>query len=686
MTLVVRDDLIALANGAQTAESKIAGGQKSVTWELKERCPSYLICFAVGEFTEADGGDVDGIPLRYYSCKDFTADDLKLSFAPTGEMLRWMQGRLGVKYPYPKYYQFALPGLGGAMENISLVSWSDQFLTDSLHTHEGQWLIDQINLHEMAHSYFGDLVVCRDFAHAWLKESWATYMESCWLEHKKGKDEQLYDLYCNAQAYFSEADQSYIRPILTRHFTSSWQMYDRHLYQGGACRLHTLRMELGDELFWAGVQSYLEAYAGEVVETSDFRRIMERVSGRSLQRWFDQWIELAAYPKIKVTFSYDSTTKKGLFNINQLQVDGGKKLIPFDLTTALGWTIDGKHFTRQIKLSEAKHSFEIDLEKEPEQVHFDPNWQCLHKLEFEPSTAQLAAQLVAGPTVTMRIHAAEVLCKTGKAKDIQAVVSAYKQEPFWGVRREMARALADSQCRAAEVGLAELILWEKDPMVLHKLLSASQRLVSPVVGKALEERLAQGGLGHWAKAALLTSLAIQGHDDIENVLFREAQTSEPKYGTVQSAALSAIGRLRDEQHGPWLLDKAGKGMVPYRARFGVVQGLGSLAPYAGRKTAAALAECLVGLLRDEDRGIAMAAARALGRISAPGVISALEAYRTRLPLQEQVAIDAIIADSGKAGDTVQRDLAKQVEDLQSKIRSFGDKLQNLEQKFEQLRN
>ena len=34
----------------------------------------------------------------------------------------------------------------------------------------------------MAHSYFGDAVVCRDFAHAWLKESWATYIEHAWLE------------------------------------------------------------------------------------------------------------------------------------------------------------------------------------------------------------------------------------------------------------------------------------------------------------------------------------------------------------------------------------------------------------------------------------------------------------------------------------------------------------------------
>ncbi len=685
ISLTVRDNLKALANGALISESSIKGGKKTVVWELKERCPSYLVCFAVGDFTEADAGDVDGIPLRYYSCRDFSEAELKLSFAPTGDMLRWMQGRLGVKYPYPKYYQFALPGLGGAMENISLVSWSDQFLTDALHTHEGQWLIDQINLHEMAHSYFGDLVVCRDFAHAWLKESWATYMESCWLEHKKGAEEQLYDLYCNAQAYFSEADQSYIRPILTRHFTSSWQMYDRHLYQGGACRLHTLRCELGDDLFWSGVTTYLKKFAGDVVETTDFRRTMEAVSGKSLQLWFDQWIELALYPQIKVAFSYDAATKKGSFKIEQTQADANKKVIPFALSTAIGWTIDDKHYTRQIKLTEAKHSFEVDMAKEPEQVHFDPKWQFLHKLDFEPTGAQLLAQLSKGPTVTLRIHAAEMLAKSGKAKNIAAIVDAYKLETFWGVRREMARILAESQSKVAEEGLAGLILWEKDPMVLHRVISATQSMISPIVSDALIQRLQQGGLGHWARAALLAALAAQGAPDAESILQREAQSSEAKYGIVQAAAFAAIGRLRNDSLRDWLVERIEKGKVPYRARGGIIQGLSALAPYASRTSTAVIAETLTSMLRDEDRNIAMAAARGLRRVAAPGVVPALEAYRLRLPLQEQVAVDGIIADSAKAGEFVQRDLAKQIEDLQAKLRTYGDKLLQLEQKLEQIR-
>jgi aminopeptidase N len=34
----------------------------------------------------------------------------------------------------------------------------------------------------------------KHFEHAWLKESWATYMECCWLEHAEGTDAFLYQV------------------------------------------------------------------------------------------------------------------------------------------------------------------------------------------------------------------------------------------------------------------------------------------------------------------------------------------------------------------------------------------------------------------------------------------------------------------------------------------------------------
>jgi aminopeptidase N len=311
----------ALANGAFVGEEAHEDGTKTVRWALDHPCPSYLTCIAVGDFIEVKDGEFDGIPIAYYATREFDEDHVRRGLGRTREALEWMTAKLGVPFPFPKYYQFALPGFGGAMENISLVSWDDSCLLDEGLASELTWLIDQVNVHEMAHSYFGDLVVCRDFAHAWLKESWATYMEACWYEDKLGPDEFAYELYQDAGTYFREANKRYQRPIVTREFNSSWQMYDMHLYPGGACRLHTLRCLLGDEVFWRGVTLYLQRYARKTVETDHFRQTMEEVSGRSLVQFFDQWFYSKGYPRLKVIYSYDPVPASAHFTVEQEQWD-----------------------------------------------------------------------------------------------------------------------------------------------------------------------------------------------------------------------------------------------------------------------------------------------------------------------------------------------------------------------------
>ena len=65
-----------------------------------------------------------------------------------------------------------------------LVSWDDFYQLDrTAHKDFGQRL-DQINLHEMAHTWFGDLIVCRDYAHVWLKShGQPTWKWSGWRIH-----------------------------------------------------------------------------------------------------------------------------------------------------------------------------------------------------------------------------------------------------------------------------------------------------------------------------------------------------------------------------------------------------------------------------------------------------------------------------------------------------------------------
>ncbi len=672
-----------LANGALVGEIDHGDGTKTAHYRLDQRCPSYLTCFAIGAFTRCDDGEHAGRPIAYFGTAEFSPAHLARSFGRTPKMLDWLTAKLGAPFPYPKYFQFALPGFGGAMENISLVSWDDMFVLDETLATEWGWLVDQINIHEMAHSYFGDWVVCRDFAHAWLKESWATYIESCWLEDQVSRDESDYDFYVNAAAYITEADERYKRPIVTRVFNHSWSLYDRHLYPGGACRLHMLRKLLGDEVFWAAVRDYVKTYGGQVVETDDFRRMMEKHSGRSLVRFFDQWFFGKGYPSLKVAFTHDAAKGEGTFEIEQTQVDEKAPVPAFALTLKVGWVVGGTIETRTVELEQARHTIVVAMPVDPEQVRIDPATEVLCKLECNPGDDKLRRQLLGAPDVVGRILAGEELAKTGRAKNIGAVRDAYAAEPFWGVRREWARALSKAGTEAALEALVGFVAIEQHPLALESVLRVAGAHRDARIRAALQARV-DGGLPYRAGAAALEGLGRQRGDAPYDDLVRRSGIAGFG-GHVQAGALRALAASRRSEAASVLVERSRVGATTNRARPAAVAALGEIGRTLERGERERVRDRLVDLLRDPVERVRRAALLALETLGDGEAVGALTAYRASVSEQEQMMVDRILA--GLRGTESPRTAAieKHIEDLESKFRKLGATLERLEARLDKPR-
>ena len=714
--LTADEQLIALANGLKSQEddgSKSASkrhgnndsqskdsGFKTTSWELDERCPSYLICFTIGDFTRFDDKPFEGRPLSYFATKAFSPEDLQRSFGRTGDMLRWMTKKLKHPFPYPKYYQFAVPGMGGAMENISLVSWAEYFVLDERLAPEFTWLTDQVNVHEMAHSYFGDLIVCRDHSHAWLKESWATYMETCWLEDQKGLDECNYDLFRNTEAYIDEAETSYARPLVTRNYTSSWQMFDRHLYPGGAVRLHTLRKEVGDEAFWSGVQDYVSTYADQLVETDDFRRTLERHCSRSLQRFFDQWIYGLGFPDLAVEFSYDSEKKQGTWTIEQKQISeqqqisgqkqssgqsveakdhGIKMQVPvFEFHTTLAWMNGDTMEYRRVHIDQAKMQFSFPMAEDPEHVRFDAKSEVLHRLDFNPGVQKLKHQLAGDSNVGGRIHAAMTLLKHGRKKGLLAVIQHYGKEPFWGVRCEIAKALGSLGTSLALDSLLEFARTEQDPLALPTVFTAigeyrDTRIIT-VVSKLLKERK----LGYLAASKAYFALGLQREAAPLDLLKKAANESRTGHAFDVAGAVMGLGKSRREEAAKYLLEKTFPGTVPLRVRTLPVKALGELAMYMPKPIQVQVEDRLLDLLRSPDQEMVLAAVQALGAARVLRAKDALQALKDRLPKQIGLDVDSALSKINAGQDGAVKAVKKEVDDLKETLRKLSDRLLEVE--------
>jgi aminopeptidase N len=679
-----------LANGELIDEQPHEDGvTKTAHWSLDWPCPSYITCFALGEFSTFEDGSWQDKPLAYFAASEHTSEDLERTFGRTRDMLEWLTGKLDCALPYPKYFQFALPGIGGAMENISLVSWDDVFVMDETLATEWTWLIDQINIHEMAHSYFGDAIVCRDFAHAWLKESWATYIESCWLEHRHGEDELLYDFHRNMYSYFTEADTSYKRPIVTNVYETSWHMYDRHLYPGGGARLHMLRRQLGDEVFWAGVQDYVKNNLGKAVETHDFRVALERRSGKSLVRWFDQWIHSAGYPHVEVKYAWDAKKNEARFSITQKQVKEDARLHGsrhevdpvFVMDLELGWRVDGVDHHSTLTLNRRTHEHVVKMDANPEMVRVDPDNKLVMKLDFNPGDDLLTTQLERAPDVIGRILAAKELIALHKPKHIARVLAHYEKESFWGVRQQIVQALAKSTLQPALDALVSLCAVERDGLVLESLVRAlgafkDEQVVGTLLG------MLDRGLPYRARMAAYEVLGAQREQAPYELLVERAQRRTfghfPQSGALKGLALTRRAESLD------VLIKVSRRIhdaQPHRVRAAACRGIGELATYLDEPARERAIDHLTGMLRDADQEVGSAASYALISARALGARGAVLSFAKTLAHQDRVDLERAVGGLTASKESARiKQLEGELETLRKAQRDLRERVDKLDDK------
>lgn len=670
--------LFALSNGRllSTTEDPAAG---TVTYHWLERVPHapYLIALAVGEFSELRH-EVDGVPVLYYVQRGREAE-AERALARTPEMLRFFSQRLGHPFPYEKYAQvFVAEFIFGGMENTSATTLTDTVLYDERAALDFD--CDGLVAHELAHQWFGDLLTCRDWAHAWLNEGFATYWEALFTEHHKGQDEFCYELWRNARLYFDEDRERYRRPIVQRVYNEPIDIFDRHLYEKGGLVLHMLRFVLGDALFFKAMHRYVAAYAHQTVTTADLQRAVEDATGKSLGWFFEQWLYKGGHPSFEVSWSWDDERRQATLKVRQTQpID--------DLTPLFRMPVDLAFHTRghgvttlRVQLEDREHVFTVPLPERPWLVAFDPGNWLLKELSFEKPEPELVAQLRADPDVIGRIRAAHDLGRKGTRAAVEALTIAVRQDPFWGVQTEAARALGQMKTAAARDALIALLT------IPHP---KARRAVVEALGEfrgderaadALLPVLQQGDPSYAVEGEAAKSLGRVRSSRAFEALTAALREKDSWNETIRQRVLEGLGELGDPRAVPVVLEWTAYGK-PAPARVAAVGALEKLARGERRNE---VVERLVALLDDPQLRVVLRAVAALRAVCAEQAVPALERLAARhldgrVVRQAREAVRAIRAGTEQAEEL--RRLRDRVDALERENRELRDRLAALERKF-----
>lgn len=631
----------AVSNGILVSDEPGPGrGKRTFHWRMTRPHSVYLVTLTVGRFGEV-AEEWDGIPITYY-CERGREKDARRGFGKTPKAVRFFSEYTGVRYPYEKYAQVAAADFLGGMENTTATTQMDIALLDARAALDVDF--DGLVSHELAHQWFGDLVTCREWSHAWLNESFATYFEILFLEHDKGLDEARYVLWQYAHEYFEEHALSYARPTVTRNWRESFQLFDCHLYQRGACVLHFLRHVLGEPAWRGALRHYLEKHRDGCVETRDLVEAFRVSTGRNFDRYFDEWLFRAGHPELHAALAWDPATKEATLRISQKGAIG-------EARNAYQFPIDVRFQTKKgtfdasEEISEAEHAFVYRLPAEPEMALLDPDFHLpLVRVDWVKPARMWRHQLVRDPQVSGRIAAAERIAGWGTTEAAALLERALAREKFWGVRVEIARALGRMRTPAAFAALRRAI-GVPHPKVRRAVVEALGEFQDPSLVDAFA-RIARRDPSVLVASAAVRALG-RTRSERAAPAIRRAHGVASWADTIRSAAVGATVELA----GTWEAARPYLGPShPPRVRAAAIGALASLA-----HGDPAAAQELLKWGKDPCQLVRISAIRSLRRVGDPSVHSELKKLGEKAGnSMEQAVIDSTLRSlrAGQATELV----------------------------------
>jgi len=430
ISITVKEKYLTLSNGELIYQTENGDGTRTDIWAMNKQHAPYLTMIAVGDFSVIEDVWRDSIDVNYYVEKEYAPHAMQI-FGKTPEMLECFSSVLGVDYPWVKYHQIVVRDyVSGAMENTSAV------IHGGFVQQTAREMIDENNediiSHELFHHWFGDLVTCESWSNLPLNESFATYGEYIWREHKHGRESADYHLQEMLSDYIYES-QSSQEDMIRYYFDDKEDMFDGHSYSKGGRILHMLRKEVGDLAFYSSLEHYLTKHAYQSVEIHDLRIAFEEITGRDLNWFFNQWFLASGHPNLLIKHEYVDSTKTQSIIVEQKQTRDKTPI--YRLPLAVDLYVNGGVQKETILVSERYNSFSFDVSQKPDLVNVDAEKMLLCEKNDKKSTQEWSFQYYNAPLYLDRFEAVVALGKKARKDSLAAsVVLSALNDPFWKVR------------------------------------------------------------------------------------------------------------------------------------------------------------------------------------------------------------------------------------------------------------
>ena len=345
------------------------GDRRTYRWKTEYPISTYLVAiyssdyeYFSDEYISLDKSDT--MNVEYYVLPD-KIEKARKDFSGHLEMLKVFSQMFG-EYPFvkEKYGIAEFLWYAGAMEHQTITGVSSNMIS-------GNKFFEDTFVHELAHQWWGNAVGPKSWKDIWLNEGFSTYSEALYYEAVSGK----------------KALQSTMMSKYSSNFSGSLAepgpfLFTRTMYDKGAWVLHMLRWEVGDSSFFNILRTYYETYKYSNASTGDFKSVCEKVSGKNLDQFFEQWI----YTEGQIELEYETETVKSQnhylnrIQLGQIQEDYEAYHFPLEVKFVFK---DSTEKSFRYEITSKDTLIEISTSTIPSGIELDPDNWLLAEINLE---------------------------------------------------------------------------------------------------------------------------------------------------------------------------------------------------------------------------------------------------------------------------------------------------------------
>lgn len=306
ISIIHRKEYSALSNMPVLREETVDNNWKRTVFMKSVPMSTYLVCFAVHQFTRIERTSKSGKPLSIYvqpeqaQTAEYAANITKIVFD-------YFEDYFAMDYSLPKLDKIAIPDFGtGAMENWGLITYRETNLLfdPNESASSNQQRVASVIAHELVHQWFGNIVTMDWWDDLWLNEGFASFFEFLGVNHAEKDWEMLSQVLIEDVLPVQEDDSLMSsHPVVVTVSTPAeiTSVFDGISYSKGASILRMLEDWITPEKFQKGCQEYLKKFQFKNAKTSDFWQSLEEASSLPVREVMETWTNQMGYPVVTVS-------------------------------------------------------------------------------------------------------------------------------------------------------------------------------------------------------------------------------------------------------------------------------------------------------------------------------------------------------------------------------------------------